>query len=42
LTHKTVLARRELNRWSKRTEAAAAGEPDPKQRPAGDLGDYQI
>jgi acyl-CoA dehydrogenase len=28
--HKMVLARRELNRWSKRAEAAAAGELDPK------------
>jgi len=28
--HKMVLARRELNRWSKRAEAEAAGELDPK------------
>jgi hypothetical protein len=28
--HKMVLARRELNRWSKRAEAAAARELDPK------------
>src|ERR1700755_1677733 len=27
--HKMVLARRELNRWSKRAEAAASGELDP-------------
>jgi acyl-CoA dehydrogenase len=33
--HKMVLARRELNRWSKRAEAESAGELDPKhvQRP---------
>ena len=29
-----VLARRELNRWSKRAEAEAAGElPEPKHAP---------
>jgi hypothetical protein len=28
--HKMVLARRELNRWSKCAEAEAAGELDPK------------
>jgi hypothetical protein len=28
--HKMVLARRELNRWAKRDEAAAAGELEPR------------
>ncbi|MGB7686657.1 MAG: acyl-CoA dehydrogenase family protein [Solirubrobacterales bacterium] len=31
--HKMVLARRELNRWSKRDEAAAAGELEPRHAP---------
>jgi acyl-CoA dehydrogenase len=31
--HKMVLARRELNRWAKREEAAAAGELEPKHAP---------
>ncbi|HEX8753050.1 MAG TPA: acyl-CoA dehydrogenase family protein [Solirubrobacterales bacterium] len=31
--HKMVLARRELNRWAKRDEAAAAGELDPRHAP---------
>jgi len=32
--HKMVLARRELNRWSKRAEAEAAGEqPEPRHAP---------
>jgi acyl-CoA dehydrogenase len=31
--HKMVLARRELNRWSKRAEAEAAGELEPKHAP---------
>jgi acyl-CoA dehydrogenase len=31
--HKMVLARRELNRWAKRDEAAAAGELEPKHAP---------
>jgi acyl-CoA dehydrogenase len=31
--HKMVLARRELNRWVKRDEAAAAGELEPKHAP---------
>jgi acyl-CoA dehydrogenase len=32
--HKMVLARRELNRWSKRAEAEASGqEPEPKHAP---------
>jgi acyl-CoA dehydrogenase len=31
--HKMVLARRELNRWSKRDEAAAAGELESKHAP---------
>ncbi len=28
--HKMVLARRELNRWSKRAEAEASGELEPR------------
>jgi acyl-CoA dehydrogenase len=28
--HKMVLARRELNRWSKRAEAEAGGELEPR------------
>jgi acyl-CoA dehydrogenase len=31
--HKMVLARRELNRWAKRDEAAAAGELEPRHAP---------
>jgi acyl-CoA dehydrogenase len=31
--HKMVLARRELNRWAKRDEAAATGELDPRHPP---------
>jgi acyl-CoA dehydrogenase len=31
--HKMVLARRELNRWSKRAEAEAAGELEPRHAP---------
>jgi acyl-CoA dehydrogenase len=31
--HKMVLARRELNRWAKRDEAAAAGELEPRHSP---------
>jgi acyl-CoA dehydrogenase len=31
--HKMVLARRELNRWSKRAEAEASGELEPKHVP---------
>jgi acyl-CoA dehydrogenase len=31
--HKMVLARRELNRWAKRAEAAAAGELEPRHAP---------
>ena len=31
--HKMVLARRELNRWAKREEAAAAGELEPRHAP---------
>ena len=35
--HKMVLARRELNRWAKRDEAAAAGEPGAAARAADGL-----
>jgi acyl-CoA dehydrogenase len=31
--HKMVLARREINRWAKRDEAAAAGELTEKHAP---------
>ena len=31
--HKMVLARRELNRWAKRDEAAASGELESKHAP---------
>jgi acyl-CoA dehydrogenase len=31
--HKMVLARRELNRWTKRAEAEAAGELEPRHAP---------
>jgi hypothetical protein len=31
--HKMVLARRELNRWAKRDEAAAAGDLSSKHAP---------
>jgi len=31
--HKMVLARRELNRWAKRDEAARAGELEPRHAP---------
>jgi acyl-CoA dehydrogenase len=31
--HKMVLARREINRWAKRDEAAAAGELKDKHAP---------
>jgi len=31
--HKMVLARRELNRWSKRAEAEAGGELEPRHVP---------
>ena len=34
--HKMVLARRELNRWSKRAEAEASGEPLGAAAPAAD------
>jgi hypothetical protein len=32
--HKMVLARRELNRWGKRSEAEANGEPLEPRHPA--------
>ena len=31
--HKMVLARRELNRWTKRAEAEASGELEPRHAP---------
>jgi len=31
--HKMVLARRELNRWSKRAEAEASGKLEPRHAP---------